>query len=62
MKYKEDYEKAEKYYLMAIEKGDSDAMNNLIKYYEKSKKDFKIFELYLKYPNLIKREKIILEN
>ena len=32
---KEDYDKMKRYYLMAIDKGDSMAMNNLGYYYEK---------------------------
>ena len=43
---KKDYEKAEKYYLMAIEKGNVDAMNNLGIYYYNIKKDYEKAEKY----------------
>ncbi len=41
-----DFEKAEKYYLLAVEKGDAEAMHNLAFLYEREYKDFKRAEKY----------------
>jgi TPR repeat protein len=41
-----DYTNAEKYYLLAVEKGEINAMNNLGLHYEKNKKDYDNAEKY----------------
>ena len=42
----EDYDKMKKYYLMASEKGDSDAMTNLGNYYETMEEDYDKMKKY----------------
>src|SRR5690606_597517 len=52
-----DYEQAKKYYLMAIDRGNNKAMNNLAQYYKTIEKDYnELYNLYLKYPNMIDLE------
>jgi hypothetical protein len=45
-KIKKNYEQMKKYYLIAIEKGNSDAMYNLGFYYQETKKDYKKMKKY----------------
>lgn len=44
--FKEDYELAEKYYMLAVEGGNVSAMNNLGMFYTKIRKDYKLAEKY----------------
>ena len=54
-----DYNQMKKYYLMAIDKGDVNAMTNLVVYYKNENKDIKILKLYTLYSHFVTRSKII---
>ena len=45
-KIQKDYDMMKKYYLMAIEKGNHDAMNNLGLYYKNIEKDYDMMKKY----------------